>query len=94
MRPNPVMLEIVEKVVGDMKFPVSLLNITRLSDFRKDAHLTVYKKNLTEEERNRPDNIGDCSHWCLPGLPDIWNELLYGSLVFEGVTTSPPSRSH
>ncbi|CAN6921912.1 unnamed protein product, partial [Brassica oleracea var. botrytis] len=19
----------------------------------------------------------DCSHWCLPGVPDTWNEILY-----------------
>ncbi|KHN20818.1 hypothetical protein glysoja_050199 [Glycine soja] len=23
----------------------------------------------------------DCSHWCLAGVPDTWNELLYASLV-------------
>ncbi|KAK9922706.1 hypothetical protein M0R45_031158 [Rubus argutus] len=22
----------------------------------------------------------DCSHWCLPGLPDTWNDLLYAAL--------------
>nr|GEV54764.1 protein trichome birefringence-like 2 [Tanacetum cinerariifolium] len=23
----------------------------------------------------------DCSHWCLPGVPDTWNELLYVSIL-------------
>uniref|UniRef100_A0A166H5D8 Uncharacterized protein n=1 Tax=Daucus carota subsp. sativus TaxID=79200 RepID=A0A166H5D8_DAUCS len=23
------------------------------------------------------NTIEDCSHWCLPGVPDTWNELLY-----------------
>lgn len=87
VRPYPVMLQIMEKVLGDMKFPVSLLNITTMSDFRKDGHPSVYKQDIKEEERRNPNKIGDCSHWCLPGLPDIWNELLYGSLVLEGATS-------
>eukprot|EP00253_Pinus_taeda_P001048 PITA_01048 len=93
----PDRMQTVEKVLGRMKFPVSLLNITRLSDFRKDAHPSVYtlrgKHKLTREQLNDPDRYGDCSHWCLPGLPDIWNELLYGSLVLEGVTATPVQRS-
>lgn len=93
----PDRMQTVEKVLGRMKFPVSLLNITRLSDFRKDAHPSVYtlrgKHKLTREQLNDPDRYGDCSHWCLPGLPDIWNELLYGSLVLDGVTATPVQRS-
>ncbi|GLJ17233.1 hypothetical protein SUGI_0298720 [Cryptomeria japonica] len=77
----------LEKVLTEMKIPVSLMNITRLSDFRKDGHPSVYTmrrgKKLTPEQMNDPDNFGDCSHWCLPGLPDIWNELLYGSLFMK-----------
>ncbi|KAK7364550.1 hypothetical protein VNO80_13287 [Phaseolus coccineus] len=23
----------------------------------------------------------DCSHWCLPGVPDTWNVLLYDALI-------------
>lgn len=99
VEPFPVMLQVVDKVLRHMKFPVSFLNITRLSDFRKDAHPSVYtlrrNKKLTQEQRNNPDEFGDCSHWCLPGLPDIWNELLYGSLVIEaGVIPSPRYYSH
>jgi hypothetical protein len=25
--------------------------------------------------------VQDCSHWCLPGIPDSWNELLYSTLL-------------
>ncbi|KAI5067314.1 hypothetical protein GOP47_0017842 [Adiantum capillus-veneris] len=25
----------------------------------------------------------DCSHWCLPGVPDVWNILLYYLLVVD-----------
>ncbi|KAI9114585.1 hypothetical protein K1719_014283 [Acacia pycnantha] len=59
---------IVERVIGKMSQRVHLPNITRLSQQRNDAHPSVYGK----PERK----IGmDCSHWCLPGVPDTWNEL-------------------
>ncbi|GJP43335.1 hypothetical protein CLOM_g2811 [Closterium sp. NIES-68] len=32
--------------------------------------------------------IGDCVHWCLPGVPDTWNELLYSEMVQSGLFTS------
>ncbi|KAH9330110.1 hypothetical protein KI387_002218, partial [Taxus chinensis] len=90
--PYPERMIMVEKVLAKMKFPISLMNITRLSDFRKDAHPSVNtlrkRKKLTPEQRNNPDLYGDCSHWCLPGLPDIWNELLYGSLLMNGLFVS------
>ncbi|MCE7766848.1 hypothetical protein GQL56_29935, partial [Pseudomonas putida] len=24
----------------------------------------------------------DCTHWCLPGLPDTWNQLFYTALFY------------
>ncbi|KAL2322583.1 hypothetical protein Fmac_026962 [Flemingia macrophylla] len=63
---------VLEKVLGAMKKPVQLLNITPLSQLRKDGHPSVYgfggHRNI------------DCSHWCLPGVPDTWNQLLYATL--------------
>jgi hypothetical protein len=53
-----------------MKKQVYLLDITLLSELRKDAHPSVYTK----------DHGNDCSHWCLPGLPDTWNILLNAAL--------------
>eukprot|EP01018_Ginkgo_biloba_P010970 Gb_06481 [translate_table: standard] len=81
-------MRMVEEVVREMKVRVSFLNVTALSDYRKDAHTSVYTerrgKMLTLEQRNDPRRYADCSHWCLPGLPDIWNELLYAFLFFSG----------
>lgn len=55
-----------------MKNQVYLLDITLLSQLRKDAHPSAY---------GGLDHTGnDCSHWCLPGVPDTWNELLYAAL--------------
>ncbi|XP_042521028.1 protein trichome birefringence-like [Macadamia integrifolia] len=78
---------IVEKTIQEMRTPVKYLNITRLSQYRKDAHPTVYTskqgKLLTKEQRKQPEVYGDCSHWCLPGLPDTWNVLLYALTFLE-----------
>ncbi|KAJ4975532.1 hypothetical protein NE237_000638 [Protea cynaroides] len=62
---------VVNKVISRIKTPVYLLDITRLSQLRKDAHPSTYSG----------DHSGlDCSHWCLPGVPDTWNQLLYAAL--------------
>ncbi|KAJ6791346.1 protein trichome birefringence-like [Iris pallida] len=80
----PPKMSVLESVIKGMKTPVSYLNITRMTDYRKDAHPSVYRKqNLTEEERKDPERFQDCSHWCLPGVPDSWNELLYAQLIIK-----------
>ncbi|XP_021821430.1 protein trichome birefringence-like 4 [Prunus avium] len=77
----PSNMKILDSVVKKMKTPIFYLNITTMTDFRKDAHPSIYRKpNLTEEER-KPPMIQDCSHWCLPGVPDTWNELIYAQLL-------------
>lgn len=57
-----------------MSKPARLLDVTMLSQLRKDAHPSIY------------GGVGghmraDCSHWCLAGVPDTWNQLLYADLV-------------
>ncbi|KAL5707840.1 hypothetical protein ACHQM5_018696 [Ranunculus cassubicifolius] len=80
----PPKMRVLEKVLKNMKTPVAYLNITRMTDYRKDAHPSVYRKlNLSEEERKDPLRFQDCSHWCLPGVPDSWNELLYAQLLIR-----------
>ncbi|XP_010914510.2 protein trichome birefringence-like 40 [Elaeis guineensis] len=79
------MIATVEKTLTKMRTPVRYLNITRLSEYRRDAHAAVYTmrrgKLLTPEQRDQPQTYADCSHWCLPGLPDTWNVLLLASIV-------------
>ncbi|KAF8783928.1 hypothetical protein HU200_000101 [Digitaria exilis] len=80
----PPTMSILEDVIYKMKTPVVYLNITRMSDYRKDAHPSIYRKqNLTDEERRSPERYQDCSHWCLPGVPDSWNELVYAQLLIK-----------
>ncbi|KAJ8899374.1 hypothetical protein K2173_018348 [Erythroxylum novogranatense] len=54
---------------------LDLLNVTSMATRRKDGHPSVYYQD--PEIRSVSLKLQDCSHWCLPGVPDSWNELLY-----------------
>ncbi|KAK6918078.1 PC-Esterase [Dillenia turbinata] len=77
----PLKMKIVEEVIREMQVPVFLLNVTRLTNFRKDGHPSVYRKPVANDGRKVSTKRQDCSHWCLPGVPDAWNELIYASLI-------------
>jgi hypothetical protein len=79
------MLRVTGEVLAESRVPVGVVNVTRLSEYRADAHTQVYKKlwvEPTPEQRADPRSYADCTHWCLPGVPDTWNELLYWKLFF------------
>lgn len=81
----PSKMRALEYVLKEMKTPVTYLNISRLTDYRKDGHPSIYRmKYKTKEEQITAEQSQDCSHWCLPGVPDTWNELLYASLLKAG----------
>lgn len=65
---------IAEQVIKRMKTPVTFLNITNLSGYRIDGHPSIYGG---KSGKRSSSSIQDCSHWCLPGVPDTWNEILY-----------------
>ncbi|EMS65860.1 hypothetical protein TRIUR3_17105 [Triticum urartu] len=48
------------------------------SHFRIDGHPSVYGSKAGDLTAS---STQDCSHWCLPGVPDTWNELLFYHLV-------------
>ncbi|KAF4363619.1 hypothetical protein F8388_002160 [Cannabis sativa] len=50
---------------------VKLLDITDLSQLRDEAHISRFHSST---------GSSDCLHWCLPGLPDTWNEILFAQL--------------
>ncbi|KAB1222397.1 Protein trichome birefringence [Morella rubra] len=84
LRPYPPKMMVLERVLRGMKTHVTYLNITTMTDFRKDGHPSIYRKQrLSEEERRSPLRFQDCSHWCLPGVPDAWNEVLYAELLVK-----------
>ncbi|XP_058079272.1 protein trichome birefringence-like 14 isoform X2 [Magnolia sinica] len=52
---------------------VKILDITAISQLRDEGHISKYSLKGTQE-------MQDCLHWCLPGIPDTWNELLYAQI--------------
>ncbi|KAL2549691.1 protein ESKIMO 1-like [Forsythia ovata] len=76
---------VAANITQSMKVPVLFLNVTTLSEYRKDAHTSVHTirqgKMLTPEQQADPATFADCIHWCLPGLPDTWNEFLYARII-------------
>ncbi|CAO2820125.1 unnamed protein product [Amaranthus hypochondriacus] len=77
-------MQVVADVLGKMKVPVTVLNVTQLSEYRVDAHTKVYTetggKLLTDEQKADPLHHADCIHWCLPGVPDTWNQIFLSFL--------------
>lgn len=80
---DPKMMRIVENTIDQLKtrgLSVEIINITQLSEYRKEGHPSIYRKQWdapSEKQLLNPSSYSDCIHWCLPGVPDVWNELLY-----------------
>ncbi|CAN6200065.1 unnamed protein product [Urochloa humidicola] len=68
---NPNLDEAPEK----KKKLLHVLNVTLMTAQRRDGHPSVYNAVPPGQRR------ADCSHWCLPGVPDAWNELLYALII-------------
>ncbi|XP_039019452.1 protein trichome birefringence-like 3 [Hibiscus syriacus] len=75
------MMSVAAGVIKKMKVSVSILNITQLLMYRVDTHSSIYTETggrlLTDEEKAEPGKHVDCILWCLPGVPDTWNQLLF-----------------
>ena len=51
-----------------------LLDITSLTLARRDAHPGALRRAFATDLSK--GTAQDCLHWCLPGVPDVWNALL------------------
>lgn len=62
---------VLQEVLNTIKKPVHLLNITTLSQLRKDGHPSSHNafKGM------------DCTHWCVAGVPDTWNQLVLAEML-------------
>ncbi|CAN0901236.1 Protein trichome birefringence-like 16 [Linum grandiflorum] len=52
---------------------VKILDITGLSKLRDEGHISRYSITAAA-------GVQDCLHWCLPGVPDTWNEILFAQI--------------
>ncbi|KAL6650867.1 hypothetical protein ACP70R_009792 [Stipagrostis hirtigluma subsp. patula] len=53
---------------------IEILDITKAMSMRPDAHPGIHWNNQWMR------GYSDCSHWCLPGPIDMWNQLLLSVL--------------
>ncbi|XP_058221420.1 protein trichome birefringence-like 41 [Rhododendron vialii] len=65
----PPAVDVVKRALSKIENPVTLLDITTLSLLRKDGHPSIYGMGGATGL--------DCTHWCIAGVPDAWNEILY-----------------
>ncbi|CAN0879439.1 Protein trichome birefringence-like 8 [Linum grandiflorum] len=85
LEPESVNNRPISDVVTQMRWRnknVQYLNITHLTEYRSDGHPSRHREPGTP-----PDAPQDCSHWCLPGIPDVWNEVMYAQLLSMGFKT-------
>lgn len=69
----PPAVDVVKRALSKIKNPVTLLDITALSLLRKDGHPSIYGMGGATGM--------DCTHWCIAGVPDTWNQILYYLIV-------------
>lgn len=82
LEPDPENNLYISEAIKQMEYEnwkVQFLNITYLTEFRYDGHPSKYREPGTPADAPQ-----DCSHWCLPGVPDTWNQLIYGNLQAKG----------
>ncbi|CAA0836259.1 Protein trichome birefringence-like 34 [Striga hermonthica] len=84
---SPEMDRIIESTLKELEnrgVRVQYLNITQLSSYRGDAHPSTHRTFwgvASNEQLKNMSKYADCVHWCLPGVPDVWNEILYDYIM-------------
>ncbi|XP_057443622.1 xyloglucan O-acetyltransferase 1-like isoform X2 [Lotus japonicus] len=69
------------KQCGGFRFEV--LDVTKLALMRPDGHPGPYM-NPYPFSKGVPERVpSDCSHWCLPGPIDTWNEIFLEMMKWE-----------
>ncbi|KAE8702853.1 Protein trichome birefringence-like 11 [Hibiscus syriacus] len=71
---------------------LDILNVTQMTAPRKDGHASLYY--LGPKESPAPIHRQDCSHWCLPGVPDSWNELFYAVFLKHSINSTFDSSTY
>ncbi|KAL6534434.1 hypothetical protein OROHE_013359 [Orobanche hederae] len=84
---NRDMMHITESTIVKLEqrgLKIEYLNITELSAYREDAHPATNKilwRKISKDQLEDVEKFADCLHWCLPGVPDVWNEILYAYIM-------------
>ena len=73
-RDQSLFSDTIMEVAKNMTVPITVLHITPMTALRSDAHVGNWSDS---------PSMPDCSHWCLPGVPDVWNEILLSYLLTD-----------
>lgn len=98
LNPSPAFIEAAAAAKkGRRRQVMHVLNVTLMTAQRRDGHPSVYKQQVrlpspagvqAQAQQEQVMRAADCSHWCLPGVPDAWNELLYALILRTASNTS------
>ncbi|KAG0558453.1 hypothetical protein M758_10G027600 [Ceratodon purpureus] len=80
---NKLIVDAINKNIKKKRSVVEFMDVTTSTDYRSDGHSGLYANDV-KVMGPTPMNRQDCSHFCLPGVPDTWNELLYATLLARG----------
>ncbi|KAL6538848.1 hypothetical protein OROMI_025174 [Orobanche minor] len=87
-----IMIEEVESAkpkAKELGFKLEALDVTKLALLRPDGHPGPYMKHFPFAN-GVPEHVqSDCSHWCLPGPIDTWNEIFLEMLKKWEVPVPP-----
>ncbi|CAI7778946.1 unnamed protein product [Closterium sp. NIES-53] len=88
---SAVTYEAAQRQVFSSPTPVRLIDITEISAARPDGHVGQYgaKGGLPA---GQVAERGDCRHWCLPGVPDSWVDLLFTAWENEPALVIPANK--
>uniref|UniRef100_A0A0E0M6G2 Uncharacterized protein n=1 Tax=Oryza punctata TaxID=4537 RepID=A0A0E0M6G2_ORYPU len=79
---NAMISNVIDGIRSQGRRKAQFLNITYMTELRRDGHPSRNREPGTPQ-----DAPEDCSHWCLPGVPDTWNKILYAHLMSMGYDT-------
>lgn len=80
---NKLIVDAINHNIKTKRSAVEFMDITTSTNYRADGHGGLYTKDV-KVHGPTPKSQQDCSHFCLPGVPDTWNEFLYATLLARG----------
>jgi hypothetical protein len=89
LNPSPAFTEAAAKKKKRRRQVMHVLNVTLMTAQRRDGHPSVYNVVRLPSPAGVQAQVmraADCSHWCLPGVPDAWNELLYALILRSSIS--------
>ncbi|KAI3974843.1 hypothetical protein MKX01_004954 [Papaver californicum] len=75
-----IQVKVLEKAAEVGKKRFEILDITKAMMMRPDGHPGIHWNNQYMKGHN------DCTHWCLPGPIDVWNDLLMAVLQKDRIS--------